>query len=85
MKVSDSEPTEGFIRWAEFEQMAGSEDITRAQNTKSSPGDIGNIQFTSGTTGMPKAASLTHYNIVNNAKSLTEHINVFDKEKVNSY
>ena len=83
--MPDSEPTEGFIRWAELEQMAGAEDITRAQNTKSSPGDIGNIQFTSGTTGMPKAASLTHYNIVNNAKSLTEHINVFDKEKVNSY
>lgn len=29
--------------------------------------DIINIQFTSGTTGSPKGASLSHYNIINNA------------------
>ena len=31
------------------------------------PDDPVNIQFTSGTTGSPKAATLTHHNIVNNA------------------
>jgi len=31
------------------------------------PDDIINIQYTSGTTGFPKGASLTHFNIVNNA------------------
>jgi len=31
------------------------------------PDDAINIQFTSGTTGTPKAATLTHHNIVNNA------------------
>jgi fatty-acyl-CoA synthase len=30
------------------------------------PDDIFNIQFTSGTTGTPKGAALTHFNIVNN-------------------
>ena len=30
------------------------------------PDDVFNIQFTSGTTGMPKGATLTHFNIVNN-------------------
>ncbi|XP_014680610.1 PREDICTED: putative acyl-CoA synthetase YngI, partial [Priapulus caudatus] len=32
------------------------------------PDDPINIQFTSGTTGSPKGATLTHYNIVNNAR-----------------
>jgi fatty-acyl-CoA synthase len=27
-----------------------------------------NIQFTSGTTGAPKAATLTHHNMINNAR-----------------
>jgi fatty-acyl-CoA synthase len=31
------------------------------------PDDPINIQFTSGTTGSPKAATLTHHNIVTNA------------------
>ena len=34
-----------------------------------SPHDAINIQFTSGTTGAPKGATLTHHNIVNNAIS----------------
>ncbi len=35
------------------------------------PGDAINIQFTSGTTGLPKGATLTHRNIVNNAHFVT--------------
>ena len=44
-----------------------------------SPGDVINIQFTSGTTGNPKGAALTHHNILNNANQVaagmrfTEH------------
>ena len=36
-----------------------------------SPEDAINIQFTSGTTGLPKGATLTHRNIVNNAHFVT--------------
>jgi fatty-acyl-CoA synthase len=32
------------------------------------PDDAINIQFTSGTTGLPKGATLSHFNIVNNAR-----------------
>jgi fatty-acyl-CoA synthase len=35
------------------------------------PGDAINIQFTSGTTGAPKGATLTHDNIVNNGNNVT--------------
>lgn len=35
------------------------------------PDDAINIQFTSGTTGLPKGACLTHRNIVNNARFVT--------------
>ena len=36
---------------------------------------IGNIQFTSGTTGMPKAAALSHFNLINNGISVSMHCN----------
>ncbi|TIU18144.1 MAG: AMP-binding protein, partial [Mesorhizobium sp.] len=38
------------------------------------PGDAINIQFTSGTTGAPKGATLTHNNIVNNGNFVTSAI-----------
>src|SRR5690606_1512236 len=38
------------------------------------PGDAINIQFTSGTTGAPKGATLTHANIVNNGNFVTASI-----------
>lgn len=37
------------------------------------PDDAINIQFTSGTTGNPKGATLTHVNILNNAMN-TAHV-----------
>jgi fatty-acyl-CoA synthase len=41
-----------------------------------------NIQFTSGTTGKPKAATLTHYNILNNAKSVAMAMNFTENDKL---
>jgi len=42
-------------------------DLLAANTTELQFDDVINIQFTSGTTGLPKAATLSHHNIVNNA------------------
>ncbi len=44
--------------------------------------DVINIQFTSGTTGNPKGASLTHRNIVNNAHFVTATMNFTEQDRL---
>lgn len=47
-----------------------------------SPDDAINIQFTSGTTGAPKGATLSHHNIVNNARFVTDRIHCSDSDRL---
>lgn len=47
-----------------------------------SPNDPINIQFTSGTTGAPKGATLSHLNIVNNARFVTDRIRLTDADSL---
>jgi fatty-acyl-CoA synthase len=44
--------------------------------------DIFNIQFTSGTTGLPKGATLTHFNIVNNGFFVGEGMRLTPADRV---
>uniref|UniRef100_A0A4X2M233 Medium-chain acyl-CoA ligase ACSF2, mitochondrial n=1 Tax=Vombatus ursinus TaxID=29139 RepID=A0A4X2M233_VOMUR len=57
-------------------QLAQLRDIQRSLSCH----DPINIQFTSGTTGSPKGATLSHYNIVNNAALIGDRMNLLNKE-----
>ena len=56
---------EGFLPWAELPALADTAQLD-AVAAELTPDDAINIQFTSGTTGFPKGATLTHRNILNN-------------------
>ncbi len=63
-----TEKTPGMLNYADVLRSGGSERKARldALTAGLKPDDAINIQFTSGTTGLPKGATLTHRNIVNN-------------------
>ena len=65
------EPGPGFLR---FSDVARSPETGRLDAIEVEPSDAINIQFTSGTTGTPKGATLSHHNIVNNARFVTDRM-----------
>lgn len=63
------EKTLGMLNFDDVCNRGSQEDYHELANLKNilTPDDAINIQFTSGTTGRPKGATLTHCNIINNA------------------
>ncbi len=65
-----TQPSEGMLSFDDVPRMAGAAEQRRLTElaVELQFDDPINIQFTSGTTGAPKAATLTHHNVVNNAR-----------------
>jgi fatty-acyl-CoA synthase len=67
-------PTAGMLRWNDLAQLGA--EVTDSQlaerQAACDPDDVINIQYTSGTTGFPKGAQLTHFNIVADASYIAE-------------
>ena len=72
----------GLLRFDDVMQLGGPAERARldALTASLSPDDPINIQFTSGTTGSPKGATLTHNNIVNNARFVTGRIRLTEQD-----
>jgi fatty-acyl-CoA synthase len=76
--------TQGYFRFDDVLGMGG--DRHRKMLAELQPklqfDDAINIQFTSGTTGAPKGATLTHHNILNNGYFIGEAQRLTDRDKV---
>ncbi len=46
------------------------------------PGDVANIQYTSGTTGSPKGVLLTHRNLVNDGAAIASYLNASHRDRI---
>lgn len=62
----------GCLSWEDVNNLADKDDadILFRRAASVSKNDVCNMQYTSGTTGFPKGVMLTHYNIINNGKTI---------------
>ena len=74
----------GMFGFQEVMELGGAEEHARldAISAGLDPDDAINIQFTSGTTGAPKGATLSHRNILNNAHFVTQTMNFTEADRL---
>jgi fatty-acyl-CoA synthase len=82
--LTDDAPRAGFLRYADVVASGTPADLERVRQLRQQlqPEDAINIQFTSGTTGLPKGATLSHHNIVNNGYFVARRMTFSENDRL---
>jgi fatty-acyl-CoA synthase len=82
--IGDGPRPAGMLPFGQLQKLAGPGHTKRLADLSKAldPDDAINIQFTSGTTGLPKGAALSHYNIVNNARYVAKAMSLTDQDRL---
>ncbi|MEO0250494.1 MAG: AMP-binding protein, partial [candidate division WOR-3 bacterium] len=74
----------GMLTWGEFMELGReiSDEQLQSRGEECDFDDVINVQYTSGTTGLPKGASLTHHNILNNAFFVAETMHLTHRDRL---
>ncbi len=82
--IEEGKKYDGMLPWVEFEKLyekVSEEELVEAKK-QVKVHDVVNMQYTSGTTGFPKGVMLTHYNIINNGKSIGDRMKFTEKDRL---
>ena len=79
-----NDPTPGMYNFDQVSKLGTESDYVRMQaiSQQLKPSDAINIQFTSGTTGSPKGATLTHFNILNNGFQVGQGMHLTEQDRL---